>query len=1381
MSSTRTHACRSDSANCSRSSVGCALVQIAAASSVALLLANRVLGQPGSVESAERPRSESVLRATVPQHPSAAPKLVIITVERRIAPRTPERQYRAFMQSRREQLLAALFDAGTLHLAAGDIVAFTADGVDLSDKRRMLDGFDNDVESVGRALDQMLALPGRPEQRLWLGQISETLDRSAFDDSLRVLVTCPLVNAPGVCSERSGAGRLVGARSYSRALLTMPSTLRLALDEIDRRQLPKPREVFWVWIQVGSRTNEINGMVEEIRRDFSGLEETRVLNYWDSRRSLLSDSYIPWVSDSSATGAGGIAAWSIASISIRAQQLDTRALPILIAETVHGSPNPIDSTRTIAERMFLPSDPLWEVDDLRLAFSGLPIATLPPPLFLSASAEARCKTADGSVIDRTPPFSLVIAPNKRSAALESAGLQTIKRFAEGCGDEGNFVRRLVASLIGNWKPNRTFVLALSSYFTADSDGRGLPGTAWNSVRERTFVRQSASVVNWSMFVGTLAIVAASALGLAWLLRYLFLPTDYELVVGDDSDRTIGGMGRRLSVAKLKGTNTVPIPVYIRHVRGKPRSGAIVLSIVPTTLSHNVPLRSGEVGDVLHVRYTMVQNWLVGRLFSFTGKVPTLQKETIHIADIDPTINPSSIDFGKVKTNVKYELSIKSRIEASSTRLVRIPGVERYTPLYFQVGTAQRASPPVIQLHLSQAARYRGISRRDLDNLGEDHRSLGGIQIDRPLVEGFVARPVDIRIDAQAFLRAAGADQATPVKCSFLFEYQGRREAVLELPAHDQPEATAPLFIKPVFPEGSNWRSAELRIELIAEWKDAHDQSGTFARLDVAPVTAWIYQADVIFSVALDIGTSATRMLIDRQGYHVPQLVGLPGDLLYADTPEFLKQSSAYRDAVQPGGELDSAILADAGCERLLAAGCLALERYSMQQQGMFRDSLKGWLLHEPNGEHALQVQQLFAQSLEQLFAPSWGSSDTSLPVCDFRGYGGLDRESLWRNHSITIPGGAGYVLVLTVPDSYSMGQRQRLESLFQRWSGCLRAVTLREAEAAVLYYAQHQRQSAVGTYTLVVDVGAGTVDLAMVQTSRNTANELTAVEVIATAVSFAAGDAANDALSEHLGGHPDTRTIREKKEQIYSSVGSDEFADEQRLFTQSPAYANLMRNAIDIPLQQLVGRLALVESSANIKATSIILTGRGSLLVGLERYLAESLSETTLSDSGTLVQTNWNRNGPLDRVSFDLKQAVVEGAVMLLSSHRAHFASSSDFLRDHLLLVGIQGTDPMYGGVVVAPARTSRAQLMQGITIPGRTFVEARLVYSAVLPRELGGTDPDIDWGSIWRDSSTYDTDQVSKSAARTSWLVQQVSMLQWSDESPLTVRMRDDNFSVEY
>jgi len=1315
---------------------------------------------------------------------SAAPKLVIVTVERRVPRNTGENDYRKFLQDQRGQLLNLLFDRGTLQLNDGDMVALTTDGVEKSRVSQLVNTH-GDVENVGRSLVQMLEIPGRTRDKIWLGTISKSLDRGALDDTIRLLVTCPLTNAPGLCSERTGYGRPAASRSFSRPLLTMPTAVRLTLEEIRRRQLPEPREVFWLWVQVGTRTNEINGLVEEIRRDFTGDTRRKVLEYWDSRMALLNVSYIPWASAPSATGNGGISAWSVASTSIRAHQLDTRALPILMTGRVGGLNIAVDSIRTVSERMILRSDALWETGSIRLQLdtANVQIGNLSPPVLVSASARARCRTDGSDYSDSTVQLNFDLIGNRRAAELDDTSMQTLWEFGKSCQAERALLSRLGASLFGGKVPSRKLLLMVSAFFAADSNGSGLPGTAWTSVRERAFAPQSASVGNVSMALFSVLVSLLIGSALVFIKAYFLDPSDYELYVGDEDDRSIDAQGRTLTIEKLASTNITPIPVNVRLLRGRARTASFAVNVVSTTLSHNVPMLGSDFGSLLLVHHTLEQTRLDNGRLSLSGLSKTEQKQGARIAEIHAVMNPAAIDFLSVRANVRYELSIKSRIEVTKTTLMTIPGVVRHTPLYFEFNTSG-ALRPVLQLHLNQTTRYRGISLRDIVESEGEALGLGAVQISRLPVAGHVSNPVNLKIYGVARLRVTGNNSDVPITCAIRFGSKLPGDEFIELNAHDQPEFHVPVLMSLKLPKDNAWRSAELLIELSGQWQDALVAEAPIEQLAKVSASAWFYRASNIYNVGLDIGTSATRMLIERQGDEARALVGLPGDLCHASAPAYLRTEQAYVEASVLGGELVSAILTDSDCQRLQSAGCLAQKIHDMTGKGLYMPSLKAWLLHDPNNQEAMKVQALFSEALQRTFSPAWAGVDSELVVCDFNEFSVDAQRDQWRKWSVRLPAGSCYVLVLTVPDSYSMTQRNRLVSLFGQWPGCLRAVTLREAEAAVLYFAAQRRQHAIGEYTLVVDVGAGTVDYAMVRTHRTKANEIGEIQVIATAVSFAAGDAANDALAVHLkSGEQDRRVIREKKEQVYSDIKSlVDYSAEKHEFMISPSYEQFMHNAIDVPLAQLKGRLAQSAGFSKAKTTAIILTGRGSLLAGMRSHLNRAVRTASLMGSAVDVQTTWDAQSLQNRVSFNLKQAVVEGAISLLSQYRVHFTSSSDFQRDHLLLIGLQhDADRLHAGVIIAPARTPCAVLEQGVAIDYRSFIEAKLIYSAVLPVSDGGSDPDVTWESIWRNSSNHRSDFVPSSAARSSWLVQNVSTLRWRDGTQLTISMHDDRISIEY
>jgi actin-like ATPase involved in cell morphogenesis len=579
-----------------------------------------------------------------------------------------------------------------------------------------------------------------------------------------------------------------------------------------------------------------------------------------------------------------------------------------------------------------------------------------------------------------------------------------------------------------------------------------------------------------------------------------------------------------------------------------------------------------------------------------------------------------------------------------------------------------ASPPKYEIEIvpSEPVRRLGFFGDPEADPASLERSFGQLLIRNPPLKQGVALTINIAIENKACL-VDGEDEKLDVwlypnrESGANVDWSADRDDMLNI--RNNGVAVYDIFLR--LPDGEKWKSREkwtvrIAVKMWVGWAGA--QAVPEERVNTA---LWMPVGARSFA-CLDLGTSATRLLVQGQedekfGYikfpaEVRYLVGLPEDL----------PSTTWID-LKKG--------------RVLFGRQASLQDVEHDGDRKLHSSLKELML-SGSGRYGPQVELYVERFLLDFYKPSIHDVDANQPAADVTTPYSSARPEVWR--------GPRHILIGTVPNEASQELIEAYEKGVAKSGLFRRFLVMREAEAAAFGFlheeAARRPHGDHALKVLVVDVGAGSTDIALIESTPRELRVLSrsGVQVagnhIDRAILKALPKASSVNPSELVATTPDVEdrlleqaqglkaAMAARKSEWTFTTDNDSYqipAEQLDAIYESAEYQQAMREVIEEPLLMLLGRVP--EPSVFDSVDVLLLTGRGALMRGVRDQL-----DTTLR---TRIHPR--------RVAFDergngtfLKAAVTLGARVFGLGPWPAMTLSNDTFADRIVFVAATPDGP---------------------------------------------------------------------------------------------------------
>jgi actin-like ATPase involved in cell morphogenesis len=518
------------------------------------------------------------------------------------------------------------------------------------------------------------------------------------------------------------------------------------------------------------------------------------------------------------------------------------------------------------------------------------------------------------------------------------------------------------------------------------------------------------------------------------------------------------------------------------------------------------------------------------------------------------------------------------------------------------------------------------------------------------------------------------------------------------------------------PHGTEWKSRDkwtirFTAKLAISWTGSPaDQKESYSKK-----VSWMPVAARSF-VCLDLGTSATRLLVQGQPDERFGYMKFPADVLpYGWSPEDLP-STAWIDPDR----------------REVRFGTQAL-RAAMDgdSSAKLHPSLKELML-SGSPDYADLVQLYIERFLTELYKPAIHDSDRNRPSVDVINPLKSGRPEISR--------GPRHVLIGTVPNEASRELVKTYEQAIEGSGLFRRFLVMREAEAAAFGYihdtAARRPHGDHAIKVLVVDVGAGSTDLALIESTPKELKVLSRAGVqvagnhIDRAILRVLPEATAVSPMELAATTPDAeirlldqaRTLKAAMSSRQSDVPFDAghtlytiTARELDAIYRSEEYQQAMREVIEEPLLMLLGRAP--EAAMFKEIDVLLLTGRGALMRGVREHVDEALGIVNITPRHVAFEKG--HNGTL------LKAAVTMGARVFGLGPWPSMTLSTDTFPDRVVFVAATAKGPRAVEVIPAGQRFNRGAVLGRADIPFREWSDAVLIRTCL--RTDGAFGPDVE------------------------------------------------------
>lgn len=1253
---------------------------------------------------------------------SEARRLILVTFERRAPARFAGNGpvYGKFLAERRAEIHSLLFAGGQPRVRSGDMIALFSDGAPA--------GFTGGLRLPARAKDReimealapMLQAPGEPPASaarvLWLGQSDGAPFAATLDEALRRHVTCPLAGLAGLCvDERRPQGRW-GTAEYSRPLLTLPLQLDLALRGVEARGWPAPTEVLWVWVQVGQRVNEINSLAAELVRDF-GPDRALILERYHRAVSVNLDIDLVETGIPQPPEGGGVTLWRLSASRLdrftASDQSEALVLRRREGEAWRDLPDDPRTVTTVRRSL----DRLLEPGPFQVSLR--PEAGAMGARLVAVTGRAVCRQRGEPV--REVALELPLRPQGDLALLSDDSERRLEELQAACLPPQGIWHRLRREL-GEGINRAEIEIRIQAKLGPPANSFRTPPiqVATSAVRSwRHEPLRAVDLLAYGLFLG---LTLSTSIGGWHLLSYWRHPTELDLVLVDPSGRAVTP---DTPLAFDPGNAAAGLPelrAVLMRRQGRPRSGEFTVQLEARGLQSEIPLASGSssadlvvlrnAGDAVRrsnaPALSLPLRGIPGRDGLGLSSEPLQLLVPSEIPDVDrmPVDEPRHAG-----------IEISAAVEVHSPDF--LPLRRRfYIPCAITVRRAP-ALPPVLRLVIRQGFLFRG-----LRPLSEPRPiRLGGLAVHHRAERASGARPWPVRLDLQvsaSLITQGGAKLDLPI---FFVDPEVRSRMVGPVLSRvvDRPEEDLSISLAPLAPEVTAAGPGTVEIDIVGTWREVQDGvEGPPQPLAVNRESLPFYPVETtLHGIAVDFGTSATRLasLTEGEMPEATQFIAVPADLVAK--PE-------------PTGELVSEVAVDAE-GRVIAAGSEAHLVVMLQKDGAtLLSSLKEELLGKPDNRVWRAAEQVIALLAGCIEGPRQDPA-RSLWLGSFI-------HDRWRFTTSSPSPDLRYLLLVTIPDTFSAAEQERFLGYFARWQGNVGILPLREAEA-VVFGALIAGDGSCPPTALVVDVGAGTVDYAAVRSDFTAVGDLERMQILGLSVSRQAGNAYDRALQAFLNrrdGHEE-RTVRELKEHKEKTYTDPEASGEGTTkdmedFLPSPELREHLDRAIADPLAALLGRLCLQPAEGPLRFDQVILSGRGSLALGWKRHLVAKLRELGLVEGEERVWLRWLDEGTRAVRADRLKGAVSRGALALISAHQARIVTSREILRDHVVLMAQTQTNRYEAWHLLSAGELLPVEGLEASAALG-DWIRARLVFSSHPPVETPGAPPEMvrTAAELWR------------------------------------------------
>ena len=546
------------------------------------------------------------------------------------------------------------------------------------------------------------------------------------------------------------------------------------------------------------------------------------------------------------------------------------------------------------------------------------------------------------------------------------------------------------------------------------------------------------------------------------------------------------------------------------------------------------------------------------------------------------------------------------------------------------------------------------------------RSFGQLLIRNPPLKQGVALTINVAIEKKSCM-VDGGDEKLDVwlypnrESGANVEWSSDRDDVLNI--RNNGVAVYDIFLR--LPHGEKWKSREkwtirIGVKIWIGWAGA--QAVPEERDNMA---FWMPVGARSFA-CLDLGTSASRLLVQGQEDEKFGYIKFPPEVRSGGLPE----------------DLPSTTWIDVEKERVLFGRQAALRDVEHEGDRKLHSSLKELML-SGSGRYGPQVELYVTKFLLDFYKPSIHEVDADKPAADVTNPYSSARPEVWR--------GPRHILIGTVPNEASQELIDAYEKGVAKSGLFRRFLVMREAEAAAFGFlyeeAARRPHGDHALKVLVVDVGAGSTDIALIESTPSELRVLSrsGVQVAGNHVDRAILKALSKVVptitpEELAATTPDIedRLLAQAQElKVAMAAGKSEWtfttdrdvhpisAKQLDAIYESAEYQQAMREVIEEPLLMLLGRAP--EPSVFGSVAVLLLTGRGALMRGVRDQL-----DTTLT---TRIRPR--------RLAFDergngtfLKAAVTLGARVFGLGPWPAMTLSNDTFADRIVFVAATPDGP---------------------------------------------------------------------------------------------------------
>jgi actin-like ATPase involved in cell morphogenesis len=633
--------------------------------------------------------------------------------------------------------------------------------------------------------------------------------------------------------------------------------------------------------------------------------------------------------------------------------------------------------------------------------------------------------------------------------------------------------------------------------------------------------------------------------------------------------------------------------------------------------------------------------------------------------LDIRLQAAALDFGHLTAGEEvrgvYTLAVTADDETGRYENFRQEFARR-----FRLQIKASSPEPVVEIVVAEPVRRLALFGDPEAAPDSLEQPFGQFKIRNPPLAQGVALDIDVKIDkALCVVESEDGSHRELVHHSLfpvtpdglLVEWKGEKEVTVK----NNGTAVSDIVLR--LPHGSEWKKQDrwtirFSAEVTITWPGGKPKKESLSKTAV-----WLPVGARSFA-CLDLGTSATRLLVQGQeeekfGYLVfpPEVRtrGGPVEDLPATTWIDLKKR-----VVKFGGDARRYALAHPDGEKLYP-------------------SLKELMLTSA-GHYSSHVELYIEQLLRRFYGPSIHQS-AEKPDAEVVNPYTRTPPQVWR--------GTRDILIGTIPNEASRELIASYERAVQRSGFFRRFLHMREAEAAAFGYIyeaslRRPRVSLETMKVLVVDVGAGSTDVALIESN---ARELT---VISRGGVRVAGNHVDRAILEVLpkivsfrnaprgtGTNTELPIEQARELKIAMSQGASGMnfdagdlihidAEKMEAIFQSAEYQQTLREIIDEPLLMLLGRTPEVSKLRNVDV--LLLTGRGSLIRGVRHRVKETLKRMGITPRQEVFDERGN--------GTFLKAAVTLGARTFGLGPWPTMTLSNDTFADRIVFVAATADGP---------------------------------------------------------------------------------------------------------